>query len=68
MKPFFALAAVFALLLKAQDADPKQRVRTARDLGRQGLSKPNESIAALAPYISDPDLGCLLYTSPSPRD
>ena len=59
MKPIvsFFVAAVFifstAPSLRAQEADPKQRTRAARDLGKQG----EDGIAKLVPYVSDPDIG-----------
>lgn len=40
-------------LVQAQDADPKQRTRTVRDLGKQG----EDSIPKIAPFLSDTDVG-----------
>ena len=60
MKPaissFFAAAVLIfstAPSLHAQDADPKQRARTARDLAKQG----EDAIAKLTPLLGDPDIG-----------
>ena len=59
MKPIlsFFIASVFffslAPSLHAQDADPKQRARAARDLGKQG----EDGIAKLAPLLGDADIG-----------
>jgi HEAT repeat protein len=51
------LAFIFSLALllpiaQAQDADPKQKVRTLRDLAKQG----EDSIPKVAAYGSDPDV------------
>jgi len=47
------LLAAAATLARAQsaDADPKQRARAVRDLGKQG----EEAVAKIVPYLSDPD-------------
>jgi HEAT repeat protein len=48
----FSLAFLFPIA-RAQDADPKQKVRTLRDLAKQG----EDSIPKVAAYGSDPDVG-----------
>jgi HEAT repeat protein len=61
VRPFRNISAISGLLAifvlhdaaYAQEADPKQRARTVRDLGKQG----EDSIAKIAPYVADPDLG-----------
>jgi HEAT repeat protein len=45
-------------LLQAQDPDPKQRARTARDLGKQG----EDAIPKLVPSLSDADLAVRIET------
>ncbi len=54
MKPLFLLSfAVLFTVGQAQDADPKQRARSVRDLAKQG----EDAIPRLAPSLSDPDIG-----------
>ncbi len=48
----FSLTALF-VYAQAPDADPKQKVRTLRDLAKQG----EEAIPKIAAYGSDPDVG-----------
>jgi len=45
-------AALFAVL-QAQDADPKQRTRAVRDMGKQGV----DAIPRVIPSLADPDTG-----------
>jgi HEAT repeat protein len=49
---FFSLATLFPFA-HAQDADPKQRVRTVRDLAKQG----EDSIPKIAAFGGDADIG-----------
>ncbi len=56
MKPklFFIVALTIfipAVVLHAQDGDPRQRARAVRDLAKQG----DDSIPKLGPYVGDPD-------------
>jgi len=54
VKPLFLLSfAVLFTVGQAQDADPKQRARSVRDLAKQG----EDAIPRIAPSLSDPDIG-----------
>jgi HEAT repeat protein len=54
----FATTLCFSQTAPVSSPDPKQRLRTVRDLAKQG----SDSIPRLAPFLSDPDLSVRVET------